>query len=246
MTTNQLSEVGCCNLALSRIGSTQQITSFNDGSNEAAQASLWYPQVRDSLLNDFPWPWTEAYVPLVEVAGPETTEQRANAVWYRSYRYPSDCLKMRRIVRTPYPITTSPPQTTGTVAINYACNQAWRRAVGDAYPVSYALSNDATGRLIVSDQYGPNGLTAVYTQGVTDPTQFSADFVDLLVWRLAVEFAMGLAFSDAKRQWAEKMYLSVKNAARAATMNETQSDIPFVTWQSQMVRARWGSGFGAF
>lgn len=238
MTVNQISETGICNLALSRMGSSQQITSFQDGSTEAAQCLLFYPQTRDACLNDFPWPWTEAYVPLAEVAGPETTLDRANAVWLRSYRYPSDCLKMRRIVRTPYPITTTPPQTTGTVLINYYCNEAWRRAVGDAYPVSYALSNDSTGRLIVTDQYGPNGITAVYTQAVEDPTQFSADFVDMLCWRLAMELAMSLGFNDAKRKYAEEMYERVVRRARAATMNETQMDAN-VRWQSETTRARW-------
>ncbi len=234
MTANVISEITISNQALSRMGSTQTITSFADGSNEADQCLLWYAQDRDALLNDFVWPWAEAYVPLAEVAGPETTNDRANAVWMRSYRYPADCLKMRRMVCTPFPLS-------GTITgqINYYQNEAWRRAVGDAQPISYALSSDDTGKLIVTDAYGQNGVTAVYTRAVSDPTQFDADFVDLFTWRLACDLAMGLGRDDAKRAYANKMYSDLKGSTRAAQMNQMQSDIPSVRWQSETVRARW-------
>jgi hypothetical protein len=239
-TANAISEMSIVNGALSRAGSSQTISSFLDGSNEANQAAIWYPQDRDAILNEWNWQWAEVYAGLAEVAGPETTMQRANAVWTRSYRYPSDCLKMRRIVRTPWPLPPLfPPPTTGITTLNYAYDQAFRRAVGDAVPISYGLSNDQYGRLITADAYGPNGITAVYGQAVSDPTQFSADFVDMLMWRLGADLAMALGRDMKKREFCLAEFDKRKGSVRAADVNQTQSDIPRVTWQSETVRARW-------
>ncbi len=240
-TVTLISEVNICNTALARIGSTQSITSFDDGSNEAAQCAIFYPGNRDAMLSDFPWPWAEAYDNLAQVAGPETTQSRANSQWLRSYRYPSNCLKMRRIVCTPFPIEpTTPPQTTGTFTYSYYWNEPWRRAVGDAYPVSYGLGNDDDGRLIMSDFFGPYGLTAIFTQNVTDPSQFTPDFADCLAWRLASDLALALAFDPKKRDYAEKKYDETSRRSRSTAMNELQSDVPFLRRQSEVIRARWG------
>lgn len=239
-TPDYISEVSIVNSALNRIGSTQQITSFNDNSIEAAQGALIYPNERNKLLSTFPWPFAEAYYDLTEVAGPETTSARANAQWLRSYRYPPDCLKMRRVVIKPQPVGSSLPQTTGTSGINYWYNEPWRRAVGDAYPVSYGLGSDATGKLIMSDFYSTYGLTAIYTQAVSDPSQFETDFADALTWEVASELAMGLAYSDAKRDHADKMAEKSLRMAIVTAQNSMSSDIPWLRRQSEVIRARWG------
>lgn len=242
-TLNTVSETGICNMALARMGSTQRITSMDlssDGSNEAAQCGLWYPQDRDSMLNEYPLPWSEGYQVLDQVAGPEIDGQRANAQWARSYRYPSDCLKLRRIVATPFPITTGIPQTTGSFFLNPYINEPWRRADGDSWPITYSLSNDSVGRLIVTDAFGcGNGLTAVYTQAVNDTTQFAADFADALAWRLAADLAMSLGFASDKRQYAMQMYDHWVRKTRVALMNEVRSDVAVIRYNSETVRARW-------
>jgi hypothetical protein len=237
---NVVSETSICNMALARIGSTQSITSLADRSNEARQCAIWYPQDRDVLLCDFPFPWSESYFNLDQVAGPEINGQVANAQWSRTYRYPSDCLKVRRLVATPQPLTATIPQTTAPTSNAAWGNQPWKRAVGNPYPISYAVGHDATGRLIMTDSVGTGfGVTCVYTAAVEDPTQFSADFVDALAWRLAADLAMGLAFSDAKRNWAHQEYEKHARTVRATTMNEQQSDIPLIRTQSEMINARW-------
>lgn len=244
-TNNTISEVSICNMALARIGSTQTITSFGDDSNEAQQCLFFYPQDRDALLADFPWPWAEGYAQLAQVAGPEINGQLANSQWSRSFRYPADCIKMRRLIDTQPAPGTIPPQTTGISTVYPYQNQPWHRAVGQPYPLSYGESADSEGRLIMTDFVGiGSGLTAVYTRAVADPTQMTADFADLLAWRLAVDLSMGLAFSDTKRQLAEQMYERMVRKARASEMNAQQSDIPYVSYQSEMIRARWGSTWG--
>lgn len=242
-TINAISEASICNMALARMGSTQTITTLasTDRSNEAAQCRIWYPQDRDAILCDFPWPWAEAYAELDQVAGPEINGLVANAQWARSYRNPPDCLKIRRVVSTPAPVATSPPQTTGNFTLYPYQNQPWKRAVGNPYPISYGIGSDTTGRLIFSDSFGEfgAGLTCVYTAAVADPSQFAADFADTLAWRLAADLAMGLGFSDAKRQFAETMYERTIRKSRSAQENEQQSDIPLVRTQSEMINRRW-------
>lgn len=243
MTVNAITEASICNQALSRAGSTQSITSLNpsDTSVEADQCRIWYPQDRDSMLADFPYPWAEAYLNLAQVAGPEIDGNVANAQWARSYRYPPDCLKIRRLVPTPLTSTPqSPPQTTGPVNYGWG-NQPWKRPEGQPYPISYGIGHDVTGRLLMTDFWGCGyGLTAVYTQSVQDPTQFAADFADALSWRLASDLAMGLGYSDSRRQYAERMYRDTIYKARATQFNEMQGDIPFLRRQSEVIRARWG------
>ncbi len=241
MSTPQVNSVSAiCNMALTRIGSTQSITSLDDGSNEANQCKIWYPQSRDVLLADYPYPWAEAYLVLDQVGGPEINGQQANAQWTRSYRYPSDCIKVRRLVPTPIAISpVQPPQTTAPVTHFANYDQPWKRPEGQPCPITFGIGHDVAGRLIMTDFFGTNaGLTAVYTAAVEDPTQMAPDFVDALAWRLAAELAMALSFSDAKREWAHKEYEKHARTARATAMNEMQGSYNVRT-QSQMINARW-------
>ncbi len=239
----EIAEAGICNQALSRAGSTQSITSLNpsDTSVEADQCRIWYPALRDASLADFQYPWAESYLNLAQVAGPEIDGEVANAQWARSYRYPPDCLKIRRLVATPPTAGAVIPQTTGNVAQYAIGNEPWKRPEGQPYPISYGIGHDDTGRLIETDFWGQGyGLTAVYTAKVEDPTQFSADFADMLAWRLAVDLAFALGFSDSRRQQAERMYQETVRKQRATQFNEMQGDIPWLNRQSEVIRARWG------
>lgn len=243
MTPYEIAEAGVCNQALSRAGSTQSITSLNpsDTSVEADQCRIWYPATRDSMLADYPYPWAEAYLNLAQVAGPEIDGNVADAQWARSYRYPPDCLKIRRLVATQTSVTAAVPQTTGLSSAYTLANEPWKRPEGQPYPISYGIGHDVTGRLILTDFWGNGyGLTAVYTAKVEDPTQFSPDFADALAWRLAADLAMSLGYSDSRRQYAERMYRDVVYRQRATQFNEMQGDIPWLRRQSEVIRARWG------
>ncbi len=238
-----IQEAGICNQALSRAGSTQSITSLNpsDTSVEADQCRIWYPALRDASLADFPYPWAESYLNLAQVAGPEIDGNVANAQWARTYRYPPDCLKIRRLVPTPVSGSDTIPQTTGPAGGYGYGNEPWKRPEGQPYPISYSIGHDATGRLLETDFWGNGyGLTAVYTAKVEDPTQFSADFADMLAWRLAIDLAFALGFSDQRRSNAQRMYEEVVRKQRATQFNESQGDIPWLRRQSEVIRARWG------
>lgn len=86
------SEVEICNMALAGVGVGQEISAFDEGSQEADKCSLFYAACRDRVLRDFDWPFARRYYTLGLV------EEDPNTDWTYSYRYPATCLNARRIV----------------------------------------------------------------------------------------------------------------------------------------------------
>ena len=85
------------NIAMARIGASKQLANVDtDTSREAIMARARSSMTMKFVLRDFPWPWATSYADLAVVAGSTTT--RANRDWQYSYRYPSDCLYVRRLV----------------------------------------------------------------------------------------------------------------------------------------------------
>lgn len=227
-----IGDVDIANLALIRIGYPQQLNSFNDGSEAAALLSKWYYNLRDMLLRDFPWPWAKASAVLAQVS---TAGQMATPEWLYSYRYPTDCLWLRRLFANPQAIGIVPPLTTIPNQQSYT-PQPWLRADGDPTPPAFDIAADTAGKLILTDM--PNAV-AIYTRSVTDPTQFPQDFVSLLAWRVATDMAYALAISDARRKEAFDAYQFEMNKAKANALNEQQSDTPTMEYQSPTVQARF-------
>lgn len=103
------SKVGIVNIALSHlsIGKTVAVLE-TEKSEEAVTARLFYDLALEATLREFPWPFTTRIIALALV------EEEPNDEWAFSYRYPADCLKIRRILsgmrndtrqsRTPYRI----------------------------------------------------------------------------------------------------------------------------------------------
>ena len=103
------SKVGIVNIALSHlsIGKTVAVLQ-TEKSEEAITARLFYDLALEATLRDFPWPFATRISALALVA------EEPNDEWNFSYRYPTDCLEIRRILsgmkndtrqsRTPYRI----------------------------------------------------------------------------------------------------------------------------------------------
>lgn len=227
------------NMALTRIGSTQIIQSLDttiDTSNEAQQCALWYFLDRDAELTDWPWPFASKYIALNQVS---TTGIPANPEYIYSYRYPSDCLNVRRIVcgqvvtnaQVTPPLTTAPSSQVFQNLVPY-------RQDGDPYPWPFEVGSDTTGKLIYTD--APTAWIR-YTRLVTDAAIFSRDFVDMLAWRVAMDL-YGLARSDERRSACEKMYERTKLLARARALNESQNSQPLIQYNAESLRARFVGG----
>ncbi len=93
------SEVKLCNLALGRIGISQEIASLSESSNEAVQCKRFYEATRDRVLIEAPWRFCTRRRELADVGNPP------DGWGYRS-RYPNDCLFARRIIN---PAVRTPP-----------------------------------------------------------------------------------------------------------------------------------------
>ena len=235
MTAVNLSDTYIANMALSRVGSSQIIQNFTDGSNEANQLALWYFADRDSLLTEFPWPFASKYFALSQVS---VTGQPANPEWLYSYRYPADCLSVRRIVDgtiVTNAASSGIPATTVSSA-NQFTNLAWTRQDGNYQPWAFEIGGDVIGRLVYTDC--PNAWIK-YTYGVQDATQFSPDFADLLGWRVATDL-YAFTRSDKLRETIMRKYEMVYGSVRSRFLNEGQNDQPRIDYNSETLRARYG------
>jgi|LauGreDrversion4_2_1035121.scaffolds.fasta_scaffold00190_7 hypothetical protein len=85
------SVISICNMALARVGVSSFISSLTEPSNEARVCALFYEQMRDYALRDYPWNFANTRVALSEAGDAPTN-------WEYMYVYPSDCLKARAIV----------------------------------------------------------------------------------------------------------------------------------------------------
>lgn len=182
------------NLALSHLGVGKEISNLDtDSSSEGSVCRRFYDTCLEATLRDFPWPFA------TKIAALGLVEEDPNDEWGYSYRYPSDCLKLRRILsglRTDTNDTRSP----------------------------YKVSRDSAGLLIFSDQ---EDAELEYTLLNLDPEQYPADFVLALSFRMAHYIAPTVTSGDpfGLGQRAMQMYeYEISRAARTG-INEEQPDI---------------------
>jgi hypothetical protein len=186
------SDVEIVNLALGHLGTSKEIALLTEVSDEARFARRFFETARDATLRDFPWPFSSTFVTLGLVATDPTEE------WGFSYRYPSNCLTMRRIL-------------------------SGLRTDNRQSEASFKIGSDASGKLIFTDI---QDAQAEYTVRVTDALQYPPDFVLAFSLRLAMYMAPKLTAGDPFRLGlrAAQMYLSELSKARATALNEEQPD----------------------
>lgn len=182
------SVVQICNMALTRIGQSQLIASLEEQSLAAELCTLHYAEARDNVLRDFDWPFAEARVFLSDIGSPPVN-------WAYRYRYPTDCLKARRLAIPGNENPTSDERT--------------------PYNVVYAVG----GRAIITNQ---EAAELVYTVRVEDTTYFDPMFVSALSWRLAAELAIGLQVRPENFNAAQQQYMFVLGQAQAVALAERQ------------------------
>lgn len=111
-------QISIWNQALSHLGHGKEVAITTENSAEANACRRFYATVRDTVLSEFPWPFTTKIADLALVEEDPTDE------WAYSYTYPVDCLMDRRILsgsrndsrqtRVPYRVVAS---ATGTALI---------------------------------------------------------------------------------------------------------------------------------
>lgn len=81
--------VDLCNIALLRVGENL-LTAFDDASPAAKACALLYPQIRDALLEEYPWRMVVKRVRLAALADPPIPAEGPFVEYTRQFQLPSD------------------------------------------------------------------------------------------------------------------------------------------------------------
>lgn len=194
----------CCNVALSHIGFTKQISNINtDLTQQAITARLHLKDAIDECLRRFDWPFATRYATLTLVAG--TASEPANEDWRYAYRLPVDCVKARRIVNP-------------LVGRDY-----------DPDPPKFRLGSDSDGNLLYTNE---EDASLEYTKRMTCPAyQGDRLFKDALEWLLASKFAPALSRDTKLQAFCLQMFEDRFAAAEVpAAQEQQQSPVGDASW----------------
>lgn len=198
------SEVDICNMALSHLGNSKEIAILaTEKSEEAAACRRFYETARDTVLRDFAWPFATRILSLGLV------EEDPNDEWAYAYRYPTDCLLLRRLL-------------------------SGLRNDNRQSRAPYRVARDDDGLVIYTDLAEAQ---MEYTVRETDPNRFPPDFTLALSYRLAVLLASRITAGDPFKlvEKSFNLYQIELGNARAQAGNEEQPD---ETPQSEFIRDR--------
>lgn len=181
-------------MALSHLGISREVAIDTENSAEANACRRFFDIARDASLQEFPWPFA------TKIDDLSLVEEDPNEEWGYSYRYPSDCFNLRRIL-------------SGT------------RIDTKDTRIPYRISKDSTGKLIFTDL---EEAQAEWTVRITDAAEFSPTFALALSFRLAVYIAPRLMAGNSSKRQQELMQLYMMHGEKAADLaaNEEQPDIP--------------------
>lgn len=184
------SDIDIASLALSHLGVDKTISNFDENSAEARALDQVYDLARDATLRDFAWPFAKRFVDLTLV------EEDPVSIWGYSYRYPNDCVDIRRIV------SAEVMDNEGT-------------------EIPYDLGHDANGVLIYTNQ---EDAVLEYTGKCETASFYPADFALAFSFRLATLVAPRLSHGKAKGlgDSAYQQYLREIAKAKASALNEVK------------------------
>lgn len=187
------SDTEIANIALSHLGVGKEIQNLtSDQSSEATACRRFFDISRNATLRDYPWPFATKIADLALVASSPNSE------WDYSYRYPTDCMNIRRIL------------------------SGQRQDTNDTR-APYEITRDASGRLIYTDQ---ETACAEYTMRNEDPAQYPDDFTMAMSFRLAYYIAPRITGGDPfnlQERMMKNYEMELTRAVRS-NVNEEQKD----------------------
>jgi hypothetical protein len=186
-------KVGICNQALSHLGIDKDIANLDTEQGvEARAARTFYDDTLKEVLRDFNWPFSG------EIRALGLVEEDPNSEWDYSYRYPSDCLKVRRILSGSRQDTQSTREP-------------------------YKIMKDAAGKLILCDR---ENAESEFTVFVDDPALYPPDFVHAFSLLLAVKMGPRVTAGDpfGRQEKVASLYLAMVTKAQANAASEEQPD----------------------
>lgn len=188
------SKTSICNMALSHLGIAKPIANIDsEQSQEAAACRTFYDVSRDRVSRDVAWPF------LTKIEALALVEENPNEEWAYAYRYPSDCLDVRKI-------------------------QSGVRNETNSQRIPYKIASDDQGLLLFTDR---EDAILEYTVRLDNVNLYPADFMMALSYRLATYIAARLTNGDPFKLMESVMGLyriEIQNAA-ANAQNEEQPDV---------------------
>ena len=185
-----MTQVEICNLSISHLGVSKEIAAITEDSSAAKALNRYYDLARRDVLRRYPWPFAVKFATLSQIGEDPTDE------WGYSYRYPSACLKILRIL-------------------------SGERNDDLDSKVVYKIVSDDEGQLIYTDV---DDAEIEYVADVTDTQNWPEDFVMAFSRRLAHLTGPRLGASPERiAEQAAWFRFELDNAAAQAS-NEEQPD----------------------
>lgn len=197
------SKTQVCNLAISHLGIGKEIQDFEtDKTSEAEACRRFYDVALETTLRDFNWAFARRFFTLNLVASNPTTE------WDYSYRYPDNCVRLRRILSGTWPETRQSR-------------------------VPYLIGSDDTGRLIYTNEAS---AVCEYTRFIEEPILYPSGFEIAFSYRLAYYIAPRITDVNfnLKSQMAGYYDVELKKAQSNANNEEQNAEEP----ESEFIRVR--------
>jgi len=193
------------NLALLHLAITNKTISNleTEKSTEANISRMFYNIALENVLRDYSWPFATKFTTLALI------EENPNEEWLFSYRYPTDCIRIKRMV-------------SGLEEIS----------VSDR--IVYKIASDSSGRIILSNQ---EKAQIEYVKKIDDPSLMTPDFVMAFSFKLAHYMAPSLTAGDPFKlgDRASQNYELEISQARSNAFNEEQ---PSSSYESEYTRSR--------
>lgn len=169
-----LSKVQIGNMALGHVAVGKQIESFTEDSQEALSIRQWYDISRLSMLEMYDWTFARREAELAEL------DDAASDEYQFRYIYPTDCLKVRRLVPKGY-----------APVYRYYNDYCYEHTgeYPEAWPYSVKLDSTGNQKTICTDV--PNAVIR-YTADVDNTSLYSFKFCEALSYLLAANIAYRL------------------------------------------------------
>lgn len=193
-----------CNIALSHLNIGKEIAALDtEQSQEASACRRFYDTALDAVLRDFNWPFSTKIDVLALI------EEDPNDEWAYSYRYPTDCLKIRRVL-------------SGVRNDNRQSR------------VEYKIARDDAGQVVFCDI---EDAEIEYSVREEDPEKYPSDFILAFSYRLAGYIAPRLTKGDPYKlgEKAMQMYDIELSKAFGNAVNEEQAPMDV---EAEIIRAR--------
>lgn len=182
------SKVQVAKLALSHIGDRYDITSLDESSTEAEQFNLVFEDLRRALLREHPWKFAKKY------SKPSSLSGTPPAEWDYMFTYPTDGLKVRRLVNPLDPVGDKLPPIPFDIGLN---------------------SSDV--KCVFTNEEAPE---LEYTKDIDDPVDFDSNFITALSWRLAEHVVMPITGETRLAQLVAQRATYWVNVAKMQDANE--------------------------